>query len=75
LRAAIYARKSNEDDASEELRSVTRQVERCREYAAGKGWIPDNALIFSDDGISGAEFKRRPGLTALRPKPRPSTCW
>ncbi len=65
LRCAIYARKSNEDDASEELRSVTRQVERCREYASRKGWVVDNALVFSDDGISGAEFKRRPGLTAL----------
>ncbi len=65
LRCAIYARKSNEDDASEELRSVTRQVERCREYAARKGWMVVDALVFADDGISGAEFKRRPGLTAL----------
>lgn len=24
-----------------------------------------DGLVFSDDGISGAEFKRRPGLTAL----------
>jgi hypothetical protein len=29
-RCAIYALKSNEDDASEELRSVARQVERSR---------------------------------------------
>ncbi len=65
LRCAIYARKSNEDDASEELRSVARQVERCREYAARKGWAVADGLVFSDDGISGAEFKRRPGLTAL----------
>ncbi len=65
LRAAIYSRKSNEDDATEELRSCTRQVERCREFAARKGWVVDDALIFVDDGISGAEFKRRPGLARL----------
>jgi site-specific DNA recombinase len=63
--AAIYARKSTEDTASDELRSVARQVERCREYAARKGWVFDDALIFTDDGISGAEFARRPGLVRL----------
>jgi site-specific DNA recombinase len=65
LRCSIYARKSNEDDASDELRSVVRQVERSREYAARKGWAVDDALVFVDDGISGAEFKRRPGLLRL----------
>ncbi len=65
LRCAIYARKSNEDDATEELRSVARQVERSREYAVRKGWSPDTDLVFVDDGISGAEFKRRPGLARL----------
>jgi hypothetical protein len=65
LRCAIYARKSNEDDATEELRSVTRQVERSREYAARKGWRSHPDLVFVDDGISGAEFKRRPGLARL----------
>ena len=65
MRCAIYSRKSNEDDATEELRSVTRQIERGREYAARKGWVVDHALVFSDDGVSGAEFKHRPGLTAL----------
>ncbi len=65
LRCAIYARKSNEDDASEEFRSVSRQVAHGREYASGKGWVVGELLVFTDDGISGAEFKRRPGLTAL----------
>lgn len=65
LRCAIYSRKSNEDDASEELRSVVRQVERSREYATRKGWIVDEPLVFVDDGVSGAEFKRRPGLARL----------
>jgi DNA invertase Pin-like site-specific DNA recombinase len=61
----VYSRKSNEDDASEELRSVARQMERSREYAARKGWVVDEALVFVDDGVSGAEFKRRPGLVRM----------
>ncbi|MFA5029005.1 MAG: recombinase family protein, partial [Candidatus Methylomirabilota bacterium] len=63
--AATYARKSTEDDAVEELRSVARQVERSREYAARKGWHLRDDLIFVDDGISGFEFERRPGLQKL----------
>ena len=66
LRCAIYSRKSNEDDASEELRSVARQVERSREYAIKKGWTVEDGLVFIDDGISGATFgERRPGLASL----------
>jgi site-specific DNA recombinase len=65
LRCAIYSRKSNADAASEEFRSVTRQIQRSREYAMRKGWRVEAACVFADDGISGAEFKRRPGLTAL----------
>ena len=66
LRCAIYARKSNEDDASEELRSVARQVGRCREYAITKRWTVEDGLVFIDDGISGATFgERRPGLASL----------
>ena len=49
----------------EELRSVARQVERSREYAARKGWHLRDDLIFVDDGISGFEFERRPGLQKL----------
>jgi DNA invertase Pin-like site-specific DNA recombinase len=74
LRCSIYVRKSNEDDASEELRSVARQVERSREYAARKGWMVDKNLIFVDDGISGAEFKRRPGLVRLLSAAEASAC-
>ena len=62
---AIYARKSTEDDATEELRSVTRQVERAREFAERRGWTVDPEHIFVDDGVSGAEFERRAGLIRL----------
>ena len=72
--AAIYARKSTEQTGvAEEQKSVPRQVERARQYAARKGWIVDDAAIFTDDGISGAEFANRPGflrlMNALKPRP------
>ncbi len=73
--AAIYARKSTEQNGvADEEKSVTRQIERARAYAVRKGWTVADAHVYSDDGISGAEFgDRRPGLArllnALRPRP------
>src|SRR5712692_2272323 len=74
LVAAILARKSTEQvGVTDEQRSVTRQVEHARAYAVAHGWVVRDAYIFVDDGISGAEFRKRPGLTrllnALRPHP------
>lgn len=73
--AAIYARKSTEQNGvGDEERSVTRQIEHAKEYAAQKGWAVAEEHVYADDGISGAEFDRRPGLlrllAALKP-PRP----
>jgi DNA invertase Pin-like site-specific DNA recombinase len=65
MRAAIYARKSTDDDRSEENRSVTRQIERARQFAEARGWSVAEDWIFVDDGISGAEFNNRPGLNRL----------
>ncbi len=72
--AAILARKSTDQPGvPDEERSVTRQVEQARAYAAGKGWIVDERYIFVDDGVSGAEFVKRPGfirlMNALSPRP------
>ena len=72
--AAIYARKSTEQTGVlDEERSVSRQVQQARAYATRKGWTVDDAYVFVDDGISGAEFVKRPGLArlmnALRPRP------
>ena len=72
--AAIYARKSTEQNGvGEEAKSVTRQIEHARAYAATKGWTVAEAHVYVDDGISGAEFAKRPGLVrlinALRPRP------
>lgn len=72
--AAIYARKSTEQrGVSEETRSVTRQVDHATAYAKEKGWTVNPEYIMIDDGISGAEFVKRPGLirllNALHPRP------
>jgi DNA invertase Pin-like site-specific DNA recombinase len=45
-----------------------------RAYAARKGWTVADAHIYTDDGVSGAEFgDQRPGLArllnALKPRP------
>jgi DNA invertase Pin-like site-specific DNA recombinase len=72
--AAIYARKSTEQNGvGDEEKSVTRQIEHAQVHAAKKGWIVHEEYIYVDDGISGAEFVKRPGflrlMNALKPKP------
>ena len=59
--AAIYARKSNEqNDVAEEQRSVTRQIDGALAFISGRGWTLDERHIYSDDGVSGALFANRP---------------
>src|SRR5262245_53530956 len=72
--AAIYARKSTDQNVADEEKSVTRQVERARAYAARKGWTVAPDHVYTDDGISGAEFVKRPGFLRLMNtlKPRPA---
>ncbi len=72
--AAIYARKSTEQNGiSDEEKSVTRQIEHAKAYAIKKGWRVSDEHVFVDDGISGAEFVKRPGfirlMNALKPRP------
>src|SRR5260370_41687375 len=74
LLAAIYVRKSTDQvGVSDEQRSVTRQIEHARQYAARHGWLVLEDCIYIDDGISGGEFVKRPGLlrlmNALKPRP------
>ena len=65
--AAIYARKSTEQTGTaEEATSVTRQIDHARAYAAAKGWTVAEAHVYVDDGISGAEVAKRPGLVRAR---------
>src|SRR6267142_1347246 len=74
LVAGVYARKSTEQaGVTDEQRSVTRQTEHARAYALAHGSVVRDEFIFVDDGISGAEFRKRPGLTrllnTLQPRP------
>ena len=71
--AAIYARKSTDQTGvADEQKSITRQVEHARAYATRKRWTVDEASVYVDDGISGAEFANRPGflrlMNALKPR-------
>jgi DNA invertase Pin-like site-specific DNA recombinase len=58
---------------SEDQKSVTRQIEHAKDYAKRKGWRVSEEHVYSDDGISGAEFVKRPGfirlMSALKSKP------
>jgi len=63
--AGCYARKSNEQNVADDAKSVTRQVERAREFAAKKGWRFDDEHVYVDDAVSGAEFKNRPAFNRL----------
>src|SRR5215475_8275774 len=73
VNSAIYARKSTDQNVSDEEKSVTRQVEHARAYATRKGWTVADEHVYVDDGISGAEFVKRPGylalMNSLRPRP------
>jgi DNA invertase Pin-like site-specific DNA recombinase len=71
--SAVYARKSNDDQQTEPNRSVVRQVAHAKQYTQRKGWAVLDQHVYTDDGISGGEFKNRPGLlrllNALKPAP------
>jgi site-specific DNA recombinase len=65
-KAAIYARKSTDEGGRDDKdKSVTRQIERAKAYAAEKGWAVADEHVYADDGISGAEFENRPGFARL----------
>lgn len=70
--AAVYARKSTDQHVTDEQKSVARQIDHAHAYAARRGWTIDDAHVYVDDGISGAEFASRPGfmrlMTALTPR-------
>ncbi len=74
VNAAIYARKSTEQTGvTDEEKSVRRQIEHAKAYARTKGLAVPDELVFVDDGVSGAEFVKRPGfirlMNALKPRP------
>src|SRR5262245_14852964 len=63
MKAAIYCRKSTEQMVATEAKSVVRQEENARAFALERGWQVTH--VFVDDGISGAEFAKRPGFMNL----------
>jgi site-specific DNA recombinase len=66
MNAAIYARKSTDEPGrATEQKSVVRQQELALAFAVKQGWTVRDEHVFVDDDISGAEFKRRPGLQRL----------
>jgi DNA invertase Pin-like site-specific DNA recombinase len=72
--AAIYARKSTEQTGvADEQRSVAPPGRTRPRVRRPQGWTVDDACIFVDDGISGAEFAARRGfvrlMAALKPRP------
>ena len=51
---------------------MTRQIENATAFATSRGWTVSDNHIYVDDGISGAEFEKRPGfqrMLALLPRP------
>jgi len=72
IAAAVYCRKSTDQNIADEEKSVARQAARAREYAERKGWTIADEHIYVDDGISGADFVRREGylrlMNALKPR-------
>jgi DNA invertase Pin-like site-specific DNA recombinase len=71
--AAIYGRKSHDQNVTDEQKSVARQIDHGRAYAARQSWTMADEHIYVDDGISSAEFANRPGfvrlINALKPRP------
>jgi ABC-type Na+ transport system ATPase subunit NatA len=64
--AAIYGRKgADQSGVSDEQESVARQIDHARGSATRKGWAVDEAHVYTDDGISRAEFDKRPGFVQL----------
>ena len=70
--AAIYARKSTQQAVADEAKSVRRQIDHARQYAAHKGWAVAEEHMYVDDGNSWAEFANRPGsprlMNAVKPR-------
>lgn len=62
LRAALYLRRSTEEHQAASLE--VQEVE-ARRFVAKHGWTLANDHVYSDSGISRAEFLKRAGLMAL----------
>ena len=72
LRCAIYARTATVKK-SDEINSITQQVERCKRFAREKEWIVSDEYIFTDSGKSGLRvnsgLRDLMRIVAVNPKP------
>jgi len=77
MRAAIYCRKSTEQNGTATAeKSVANQERECRALIDKNGWTVELEHVYVDDGISGAVFgEGRPALlkliAAVKTHPRP----
>jgi len=62
-RIAIYVRWSTDEQGSGTTLEV--QLQACQHYLQSRGWIPQDNLIFIDDGYSGSTL-RRPAMDEMR---------
>src|SRR2546421_13073855 len=70
--AAAYLRKStSQDGVADDEKSIAFQRDHITDFVASKGWTLSHEHIFIDDGISGAEFDRRPGFIRLMASLKP----
>src|SRR5438477_2452670 len=72
--AGMYLRKSTDQSGvADAEKSVAFQQEHGAAFITTQAWTLSEEHVFVDDGISGAEFDRRPGYVALMAslKPRP----
>jgi site-specific DNA recombinase len=65
LPAACRDSNPSQSHVVEREKSVERQVEHARAYAAAKGWRVADEHVYVDDAMSGAEFATRPGFLRL----------
>ena len=72
MRRSTRGKSTEQSGVADEQKSVTRQIDHARAYAARKGWTVVDEHVYVDDGISGAEFTNRPGflrlMNALKPR-------
>jgi len=72
--AAVYARESTEQNVGDDDKSVTRADRAGPRLRGAQGWTVAEEHIYADDGISGAEFLKRPGLNGLLVAMRSRPC-
>lgn len=72
LRCASYTRAATVKK-SDEINSITQQVERCKRFAKERDWIVRDGYIFTDSGQSGLRvnsgLKDLMRIAAVNPRP------